>query len=267
MSVPHSPAPQPTTIEIAGARLALRRAGNGDPLLFLHGMDGDAWPGALALLAQHFAVASPDHPGFGASDTPEWFETIHDVAYAHLSLLKALDLRGVHVVGADLGGWIAMEMAVRDTSRLASLTLVGSHGIHLKGVAKPDIFLWTEAEAARAQLHDPALGEAAVAALAAADDRAIDTRLKNRFAAARLMWSPRGFDPHLAKWLHRIDVPTLVAWGAEDAVLPVAYADALATLIPGARREIFPGCGHQPQAEQPAAFAAALRRFIDGTRA
>jgi DNA polymerase-3 subunit gamma/tau len=77
----------------------------------------------------------------------------------------------------------------------------------------------------------------------------------------------RGFDPHLAKWLHRIDVPTLVAWGAEDAVLPVAYADALAGLIPGAQREIFPGCGHLPQVEQPAAFAAALRRFIDGTRA
>ena len=76
----------------------------------------------------------PEHPGFDDSDTPDWLDTIHDLAYFYLDFLAQLDLDRVHLAGVSLGGWIAAEMAVRDTSRLASLTLVGAAGIHVPGV-------------------------------------------------------------------------------------------------------------------------------------
>ncbi|WP_431267006.1 alpha/beta fold hydrolase [Dankookia sp. P2] len=51
-------------------------------------------------LAERYDVIAPELPGFGRSDTPDWFDTIHDVGFFVLDLLKALDLRGVHLVGA-----------------------------------------------------------------------------------------------------------------------------------------------------------------------
>jgi pimeloyl-ACP methyl ester carboxylesterase len=93
-----------------------------------------------------------------------------------------------------------------------------------------------------------------------------DVNMKNRIATAKLAWQPRAYDPHLHKWLHRIDVPTLIVWGANDRVFPVAYAHAYQQLIPGAKAVIIPECGHIPQVEKAAAFVSELNDFIDGMR-
>jgi pimeloyl-ACP methyl ester carboxylesterase len=93
-----------------------------------------------------------------------------------------------------------------------------------------------------------------------------DTRLKNETTAARLTWAPRGHDPHLRKWLHRIKAPTLVIWGADDRLNPKEHALAYGKLIPGAKVTIIPDCGHLPHIEQPDAFAAALKSFLDAKR-
>jgi pimeloyl-ACP methyl ester carboxylesterase len=254
--------PREEFVTIAGCRTRLLRGGEGPPLLFLHGaQDGGAWPPFLHRLSRRFEVIAPDHPGFGGSDTPDWFDNVHDTAFFYLSFLQALGLSGVHLVGASLGGWIAVEVAVRSTERLASLTLVGASGIHLKGVPCPDEFLWTPEEAVRNLYHDPALAEQALAV--PPEEAEIDRQLKNRFATARIAWSPRGHDPHLEKWLHRIDVPGLVVWGREDRILPVDYAHRWAERIPGAELAIIGDCGHLPQIERPDAFCAALESFLE----
>jgi pimeloyl-ACP methyl ester carboxylesterase len=109
--------------------------------------------------------------------------------------------------------------------------------------------------------HDEALVERALAA----PPPDLDTLLKNRFAVARLGWQPRLYDPHLAKWLHRIDVPTLVMWGDDDRLVPPAYADEFVRLIPGAQRRLIERCGHLPHVERPEAFADAVTQFIGST--
>ena len=86
-------------------------------------------------------MIAPEHPGFGESDTPDWLDNIHDLAYFYLDVLDALKLDDVHLVGNSLGGWIAAELAVRSTERLASLTLAGSAGLYVPGVAQVDPFL------------------------------------------------------------------------------------------------------------------------------
>ncbi|NIT64028.1 MAG: alpha/beta hydrolase, partial [Gammaproteobacteria bacterium] len=63
----------------------------------------------------------------------------------------------VHLVGSSLGGWIALEMAVRNTSRLASLTLAAPAGIHVEGLQPGDLFLWSPEETLRRLFHDPKL--------------------------------------------------------------------------------------------------------------
>jgi pimeloyl-ACP methyl ester carboxylesterase len=247
-------------VDIAGCRTFVQRGGSGPTLLWLHGAGGGGrWTPALARLAEGFDVVAPELPGFGRSDTPDWFDNIHDVGFFVLDLLKALDLSGVHMVGTSLGGWVAAEAAVRSTERLASVTLVGPAGLHMKGVARPDTFLWTDEEATRALFHDQALADAMLAVVP--DDAEQDRRLKNKFATARLAWSPRWHDPHLQKWLHRIDVPTLIAWGGEDRYLPPVYAAHWAGLIPGAQAVVLPGIGHAVPSEAPAAFCALVEDF------
>jgi pimeloyl-ACP methyl ester carboxylesterase len=258
--------PSPTSISIRGCNIGVLRGGSGNPLLVLHGASGaGSWLPYMADLAARHDVIVPEHPGFGASDTPDWLDTIHDLANFYLDFLDQLDLTRVDLVGFSLGGWIAAELAVRNTRRLASLTLVAAAGIHVKGVEQIDPFLRTDEQRIRDFFHDPRRADEMVERLLRPELE--DIGLKNRTTTAKLVWQPRGYDPHLHKWLHRIDVPTLLVWGANDRLFPKDYAFAYQRLIAGSKVAIIPDCGHLPQVEQRQAFIAALEGFLDSKRA
>ena len=89
---------------------------------------------------------------------------------------------------------------------------------------------------------------------------ALDLALKNRHTTARLAWEPRLHDPFLAKWLHRIDVPVTIIWGAEDRILPAGFAQEFKRLLPGAKLEVIPACGHLPHAEKLEQFCEIVFR-------
>jgi pimeloyl-ACP methyl ester carboxylesterase len=233
-------------VEVDGCKTHLRRAGKGEPLLFLHGASGaPVIMPFMEKLAQRFDVLVPQHPGWGRSDEPAWLENIHDLAYFYLDFLKQLDLRNVTVVGSSMGGWIAMEMAVRDTARMKSLVLVSPAGVAAPGVQPADIFLMAPEELIRNLFVDEKLVQAR---LSAPVD--VDESLKNRHATARLAWEPRLHDPFLPKWLHRIDVPVKIIWGKQDRILPVGILDELKRLMPGAKTLVLDNCGHLPHAEK-----------------
>jgi pimeloyl-ACP methyl ester carboxylesterase len=235
-----------TFVEVDGCRTHLRRAGKGEPLLFLHGASGaPVIMPFMEKLAQRFDVLVPQHPGWGRSDEPAWLENIHDVAYFYLDFLKHLDLSNVTVVGSSMGGWIAMEMAVRDTARMKSLVLVSPAGVAAPGVQPADIFLMAPEELIRNLFVDEKLVQAR---LSAPVD--VDESLKNRHTTARLAWEPRLHDPFLPKWLHRIDVPVKIIWGKQDRILPVGILGELKRLMPGAKTLVLENCGHLPHAEK-----------------
>jgi len=253
--------PPVTKFDIRGCGIALRRAGSGRPLLLLHGAaDAGLWLPCMDTLAARHAVIAPEHPGFGTSDMPAWLDTIPDLANFYLDLIDQLDLHDIDLVGHDLGGWIAADLAVRNPRRLASLTLVATAGIHVPGVAQTDPFLRTDEQRIRDLFHDPARADDMIKRVLRAELE--DLNLRNQTTTARLTWQPRGYDPHLAKWLHRVKLPTLLVWGANDKFLPPAYASAWQKLIPAAQLVVIPDCGHLPHVEQPAAFAAALDTFL-----
>ena len=251
-------------VSVRGCKVGMLRGGAGEPLLYLHGGGG----GGVVLpfmtaLAKNFEVLAPEHPGFGVTDEPDWLDNIHDVAFFYLDFLDALDLTGVHLVGMSLGGWIAAEIAVRSTARIKTLTLAGAAGIHAPNLATGDLFTWSPEETMRQGFHDQTLAEKAIAAFPE-NVEGDDTFLKNRSTLARLAWEPRMHDPHLYKWLHRIDVPTRVIWADDDKFLSAGYAEAWTKLIPGARSTIIAGCGHFMHIEKPAEFAAAVEDHIKG---
>jgi pimeloyl-ACP methyl ester carboxylesterase len=245
---------------VEGCKTCIMRGGVGSPLLFLHGANGAGrWLPFMAELAKTFDVIVPEHPGYGRSDTPEWLDNVGDLANFYLSFMKKLGLEKVTLVGTSMGGWIASEIAVRDPSRIEKLVLVAPAGLRVKGVPVSDLFLWTAEQTTRNLFHSTELAERMLAMpLSEAD---VDIGVKNRVTTARLAWSPRLYSADLEKWIHRIDLPTLILWGKQDALIPSVYADKFHELIKNSSVKIFDNCGHLPHAEKSPEFVAAIRQF------
>src|ERR1700745_91740 len=135
--------PEPETLVTRGTRVRVRRAGSGRPVLFLHGAGGwPAWLPFFERLAQKFAVTVPEHPGFGGSDDPQWLRGVPDLAMYYLALLDHAFAAPTHVIGHSLGGWTAAEAAVRNSRRIASLTLLFSARYPAKTHSPRRTFHW-----------------------------------------------------------------------------------------------------------------------------
>ncbi|RLA06294.1 MAG: alpha/beta hydrolase [Gammaproteobacteria bacterium] len=258
--------------EVAGTRIKLMRsgsesgAGSKPTMLFLHGAGGaSVWLPFMESLAQQFNLLVPEHPGFGDSDTPDWLQRVDDLAYYYLDLLEALDLRQVHLVGHSLGGWTAAALAVKDCSRLASLTLISAAGVHVRGVERIDNFMGNPEETLRGLIYDQSIADQLLAMEVSDAER--ERQLKNRFTTAKLVWHPRSYDPHLPKWLHRIRIPTQLIWGDHDQLFPPRIGEEYERLIPGATLTLLPGCGHLPPIEQADKTAALVVDFVNNVSA
>jgi pimeloyl-ACP methyl ester carboxylesterase len=213
----------------------------------------------METLAQGYDLIVPEHPGFGQSDETPWLENMHDLAYYYLDLLDHLQLPAVHLVGSSLGGWLAMEIAIRAPHRVKSMLLSAPAGVRVPNDPPGDIFLWTPEQMARNLFHNQDLAEKVLAIPLSEDDQNI--RLKNRHTTALLAWEPRLHDPCLHKWLHRANMPVTILWGAQDKIMPLACGEKIKSHLPNARLQVIDQCGHLPQIERPGVFCAAVQHI------
>ena len=252
--------------DVAGVGLQVLVGGQGETVLLLHDYEYlNEWQPYQSVLAATFSLLAPSHPGFGASDLPTDFDSIDDLAYFYLDLLR--ETGPAHVVGMGIGGWIAAELAVRSCEQVKSLVLVDAVGIKVSDRETRDIadtFIINPKAFLSLAWSDPAAGEAAMKlpGLGALDDAELTTLLRNRQTAALLTWRPFMHNPKLAGRLHRIDAQTLVLWGEADRIVTPVYGRAYAELIPGAAFETIPSAGHYPYLEQPERFAAVVSSFL-----
>lgn len=244
-------------LDVRGHSLRIRKQGDGAPVLYLHGAGGANWSRLHDKLSADHCVIAPEHPGFGRSDIPDWMMGMSDLAYFYLDVLETLKFDRVHLVGHSIGGWLAAEIAIRNTARIKSLTLMAPAGVSVAEAPFADIFLWTPEESAANNYFDP---EMARARLAAPVD--MDVFLQNRAGAARLAWHPRLENPQLAPWLHRIDVPTLLVWGREDKVIPHACHAPYMRGIAQAELVTLERCGHAMHTEAAEDVSARLSAFF-----
>jgi len=256
---------QQETIEVRGQKLRCLQGGSGPTLLYLHGFGGLADSPLLRKLSESHRVIATEHPGFGPSQIPDWMMGTGDLAFFYLDLLKTLDLKDVHLVGHAVGGWIAAELAIRNTARLKSLALLAPTGVVVPDVSIADIFLANAEDMVRRQLHDLS-APAVVAWIEAEHTKPIDYVLQNRAALARIGWSPRLHNPQLPYWLHRIDVPTLVVWGENDQIVPFACHRPYLEQIPSARLNALPQTGHALPVERADEIVETLNAFHKGAR-
>lgn len=240
------------TLSVNGVKTVVLSAGRGEPLVFLHGA-GTFHGFDFALpWANHYRVIVPYHPGFGESgDDPEITET-HDYILHYLDLFEQLRLDKIRLVGFSLGGWLAAEFALEHAHRLHRLVLVAPAGLRVPEHPTADVFRISPEELPSYLVVDPKI--LAPYLPRGPDVDFIAARYREMTSVARIAWE-RPYSLKLRRWLHRVNVPTLLVWGAQDRLIPVQQAQAWAGLIPGATVEVINGCGHLVLDERPEAVA------------
>jgi pimeloyl-ACP methyl ester carboxylesterase len=254
---------------IGASQIEITEGGQGRPILFLHPGIGLRGAGPfLAALTRAGRVIAPAHPGFHGSPAGD-FATADDLSYLYLSLLEDLDEPAL-VLGASLGGWIALEMAVKSTANIAGLVLADAVGVRFGTRATPDfvdLYATTRAELDKHMYHDPKVAQIDYPSTPEAE---LEVIARNREAEARLCWAPYLHNPRLKSRLYRADVPALVLWGESDTFAPVAHGKQLAKALPDASFETVGKAGHFPHIEQPDELTARIARFaaaLDGNTA
>lgn len=249
-------------IDIRGQSVEVFMAGSGPNLLFLHPEDFFAqhlpW---LEQLAARFRVIAPRLPGFGQTLLPDGFRTIDDLAYHTLDVIAALNLSDVTLVGASMGGWVALECAVRSTQNIAQLVLLGSIGVKFGGREErdfADLYALPAQDVVKLLFHNPDKNYPDYAEIS--DDAALEIA-RDRQSAGLFLWKPFMHNPSLGKWLHRIDIPALVISGAQDGFVVHGHGAKLAQALPKGRAQLIANAGHYPQIEQADEVAAAIIAF------
>jgi len=249
-------------IQIGDVSLEVSTAGEGGPLLFLHGGEYFAQNRAFfERLAQRWRVLVTRHPGYGGSERPDGFRSVDDLAYLYLDLLDQQRLSDVVLVGSSFGGWIALEMCVRSVERIGRLALIDPLGVKFSGREQrdiADIYALPADEVLRRTFFAP---ERTVPDYGKLDDAEAVSIASDRAATALYGWRPYMHDPGLRRWLHRVRVPTLVIWGQSDGIVSPDYGEKLCRSLPDARLERIREAGHYPQIEQPDSVADAIERF------
>jgi pimeloyl-ACP methyl ester carboxylesterase len=255
-------------VRVRGLDIAYERAGQGPPLVLVHGALADSrfWRRQLAGLSDEFTVVAWDEPGAGrSSDPPESFG-IADYADCLAEFIDSLDLAPAHVCGLSWGGVVAQELYRRRPDRLASLILADSYagwkgslpeeevaarvaGLEKLGKLPPDEFVRAFLPGVLSKNAPPELQDELLSIMA--DFHPVSARIVGPAVAA---CDQRDLLP-------RIGVPTLLIWGEDDSRSPLHVAERLHEAIPDARLVVIPDAGHASSMEQPDRFNAAVREF------
>jgi pimeloyl-ACP methyl ester carboxylesterase len=246
---------------VAGLAFRYQETGAGDPVVVLSHETGlpPRTPFHDSLSSQHRVIA-PTFPGFDGSVRPDWMRSVRDLAVCVGQLLDRLDLGAVTLVGLGFGGWVAAELATMRPSQIHRLALVGSFGLQPKDGEILDQFLLAHEDYVQRGFFDANAYGAAYDG-AASVEQLLQWDI-NREMTARIAWKPYMFSQTLPELLAGVTAPTLVAWGREDAVVPLECAEQFAAAIPNAQTQVFDGAGHYLEFEQASALARAVHELI-----
>jgi len=233
---------------------ALHR-GRGDDVVLLHGLSGSHrwWRYTIPALAEDFRVHLPEMVGFGGSRGALRQPSVPEMAGLVVQWLDAMGVHRTHFVGHSMGAQVGIHLAARWPDRIRRLALVSAAGVprHLT----PGRLVELGAEFLRPR----SWGRPSFLPTIAADAVRAGPR-----TLGRAIWSILADD--VRPLLPRIAAPTLLVWGEDDPLTPVADGRLIRELVPDARLEILRGASHNPMADRPDAFNNVLVGFLEVER-
>ncbi len=254
------------SLSIAGRLYAWDEAGEGTPLLLLHGfpLTGASFSPQLATPPAGFRVIAPDHRGFGRSALGVGPATMEAMADDALALLDHLQLGPAVVGGVSMGGYVALALARLDPGRVRGLVLIDTQAgaDDEAGRARREATATSVLEQGVQGLVDGMLprlfGPSVAPEVKARVEAMMRAQAPQAVAAASLGMATRADAKDL---LSRFAGPALVIVGEHDVITPVPVAKAMSELVQGATLEIIRDAGHLANLEQPLQVNAALETF------
>ena len=284
-------------IELGSLRVHHTHGGHGSPVVFIHGLGSSGymeWRQNLEATAASHRVFAPDLPGYGRTDKPRARYSVPYFARFVRRYIASRGLGSAALVGASLGGRIALEVALEDPKLVRKLVLVNTLGL-----GRPQV---SAAQLAYGLVTLPRVGEAVMnltrdalrwappriirrvagryAGVSGADlEKALDDNylddLREMYAAegfhdaylstVRSLINPRalfGGQHDVTRRLNELKIPVQLIWGANDPLFPLAHASRAQSIIERSRLAVIEGAGHTPQAERPEEVNRVLREFL-----
>jgi pimeloyl-ACP methyl ester carboxylesterase len=261
--------PADKTITVFGQSIHYFDMGSGPVVVLLHGLGNqkEDWLPVLEPLAQKYRLLVPDQIGFGKSDKPLLDYNVQTYVDFLNEFLRQMKVEKASLVGESLGGWIAALYAVE----------VGS-GAHLMPVEK---LVLVDAAGLKQNTPIPDLNPSSLGAMRGLMEAVFyDTSwlnedalrkiftdklaVKDSYTVRSFLGNPAREKEQLDDRLGNIKAPTLVVWGKQDKLLPIASGERYAAGITGAKLVSFDKCGHVPPMEKTEEFVTAVTSFLGG---
>ncbi len=254
---------------VYGVKIRYLEAGSGPTVILLHGLGGSsqAWAFNIAPLAAKYRVIVPDQIGFGKSDKPLINYRVATYVDFLDQLCKQLQIDKASLVGNSMGGWIAAAYTIAFPEKVDRLVLVDAAGyappadfdLRILYSLNPSTREGMKELAARVFYNklfssDAVIEQLLTQRLTAGDGYTINSVIES-------IVRREGF---LDERVKTIKHPTLIVWGREDGLTPVADGERFKRDIHNATLLIFDQCGHVPNVEKAPEFNAALLKFLAG---
>jgi pimeloyl-ACP methyl ester carboxylesterase len=240
-------------VEADGFRIRYMAAGQGVPLVHLHGAGGLRLTPAHDLLSRQFRVIAFEMPGFGQSPENTRTQSMPELASTVGRATEKLGIASFNLMGTSFGGKTALWLAVQQPERVTALVLEAPAAFRPEGLRPPSASDSPEEIARRHYAHPERL------APPSQPDRAIME--KHRRLVTRLAGPPRDLD--LEERLSQLELPTLVLFGTLDALIPPEMGHLYKELIPNSHLVFVYDAGHIISAERPEAFTEVVADFLE----
>ena len=248
------------------------REGDMEPLVYLHGLGGGGrWQAFHMALGTATLTYAPHLPGFQEGAPPEGISSVSDYAALVTEYLDEVGLGKVILMGHSIGGWVALDFAIRNPGRIARLVLVDAMGLDVPGTPSPDLEAMDEDAFVTSVFAKVGMvARPQVSGFGATWENVrtgpeFERQWKGRNLVVELA-KGKYSDPELTKEARQISSDTLLVWGRLDGLVPPEHGEFLRRSVPNSSLHIIEGSGHLPMSEKPETFNRIVRDFLVGVR-
>ncbi len=265
--------PPEKTVRVFMQKIAYYDVGTGPVLVLVHGFNSSAmmdFGNVILPLSRHHRVLAIDEVGWGTSDKPAIDYSIQTFVDFLGEYLRVMHVQKFDLVGESMGGWIVAQYAIQSLAlantghdampRPSKLILEDAAGYAFTPATGPWHVAGTLADATgvRAIIYD----KSRVTPEFIREEWSLKMKFNDGNTQRSLRENPKLGNESVGEKLGGITIPTLVVWGGNDDIVPIADGRNFAAKIPDAKMVVIPECGHVASLEKPSEFVAAVEPFL-----
>jgi pimeloyl-ACP methyl ester carboxylesterase len=260
------PLPAPQTVIVKGRKLVYYEAGQGSTVILLHGLGADSrhWAANIGPLSHDFHVIALDQIGYGKSDKPVMRYTVGNFAEYLRGFMAAVNIPKATLVGNSLGGWIALDFAIRHPEMVDKLVLVDAAGLHPSSPLHLPKGGWKSLTQFNTHWFFDLMDANKEWATTDLGPHAFERHVQNGdsytvASSVAEMATGREFED---KKLDKVHTPTLIIWGRDDMLIPMSMGERFNKGIAGSKMTVIEDTGHIPMVGKPEDFDKAVTAFL-----